>query len=401
MVGGGTAIGGYLGGPAGAALGSSAGAFLSKITGFGDYVIRSNSLMSNRSAGHTFGDDSRSIRVMHHEYLCDITAQSDFTIERSVPINPGLPSSFTWVAQLADAFQQYKMRGCVFYYRSVSAEWSGSGIALGTVVMGTQYDVTKEDFTSKVEMENYLFSCSTKPSLDLVHPIECDNKESPVDTLYLRSGPLEASRDPKFYDFGRFQCAVVGCDASVVGQTIGELWVAYDVELLKPQYPPGGVLAGQYFSCVNASVTQTDPLGPIQTVPYGNLPLTIGPVVGAGYDGIIFPETISGGRFYVNVTWRDTASAAWTAPTLTPGTGVTPEVFTVTGNVGTRGNVPAITTTGVTTTTASVCGVFIIDGHSATGHTLGFTFGAKPINSASPDVQIDVLVLPSINLYGE
>lgn len=295
------AIGGALGGAPGAALGRAAGALISRVTGFGDYTIRGNSILNGKQ--FTFGNDSRKDRTQHHEYLGDITASTNFTV-RNFMLNPGVQGVFNWATIKARAYQQWRLRGCVFYFRSTSAEWSGDGQGLGTVIMGTNYDVTRPNFSSKVEMENYLFSNSGKPSEHFIHPIECDPLETPNKILYIREGPLRQDQDPKYYDFANFQIAVVGCNNSVEGNTLGELWVAYDIEFLKPQYPPGGVNPGQYFSRINYIPASSAVLGPIQDVgdTFGNLDLRV------SGGTLTWPSTISGGRFFVQISWMGGSS---------------------------------------------------------------------------------------------
>ncbi len=384
---GGGALGGTIGGPEGAMIGSKAGALLSKITGMGDYTIKKNSLLTN---GATFGNDSRSVRITHHEYLGDVTASTSFE-STSYPINPGLAYSFPWLAQLSSPFQQYQIHGMVFYYRPTSAEWSGNGQALGTVIMGTQYNIHKPPFGSKIEMENYQFSVSGKPSAQIMHPVECDPKDSVLSELYIRSGGIEDEKeDLRFFDFANFQVATTGMDASVAGQAIGELWVAYDVELYKPQVQPGGVLPGQFFRMKAGGTTGNDPLGPIQTAPVGNLELEI-TATGPGYDTIFFPERISGGRYLVTLSWLAPANAT-VQPVTINRTNMTYE---------TSWYAPAtymVTASGLVTNKVIYNAVLTVDGHSAAGSSLEFDFGgAGPLLGQNCDVTAAVTVLPTNN----
>lgn len=392
---GGAALGGALGGPAGAAMGSKAGAFISRITGMGDYEVKQNSLMGGGKI--SFSDGTRKTPFAHTDYIGEITASDVFKIQ-SFSINPGLPANFPRAAGLARNFQQYRLKGCVFYFKSTSAEWSGTGQALGSIVMATQYDVTRPNFTSKIEMNNYMFSTSGKPADDLVHPIECDPSETPVDKLYLRTGRLDADQDPKFYDWGTFQIAVVGCPSAVVGEVLGELHVAYDLEFYKPVVPPGGSLPGQYYSIVNANVTLNDPFGPLQTVPYGDLDLDIR-ALGAGYDTIYFPPHLTGGRFLIDIIFRDTGAVVWTTPTSAVLTNLSYVALMPTGNAGGRAGVSEITTSGVTTTVANWSAVVDINGFSAAGSQIRFTWGVIPMAGGSGDVIINVVAIPDVFTY--
>jgi hypothetical protein len=273
LIGGGSVIGGHLGGPVGAALGGKAGSAISKLVGSGEYHVERNTVMETGGVSFNSKRD-HTVRIRHNEYLGDVIASSDFT-NVSYPLNPGLFTTFPWLNQSATAFQQYKIHGIIFVYEPTSAAWSGNGQALGTVIMGTQYNVTRDPFSGKREMLNYEFSNSGAPDESLVHPVECAADESPLTELYVRTGPVPDDEDVRFYDFANFQLAVTGCDPTVDGDAIGELHVVYDIELFKPQLPPGGVVPGLSTRINNFSVTAADPFGPIQTTPIGNLNVSI------------------------------------------------------------------------------------------------------------------------------
>jgi hypothetical protein len=209
--------------------------WLSKVTGFGDYKVSSNSVYSSTTGVPSFSGNSHSIRVKHREFLGDILSSTAFKIQ-SFPIQPGDATTFPWLNQVATAFQEYSIKGLLFQFHSTSANALNSvNTALGTVVMATQYNPARPAFISKPEMEQYEFSCSSKPSCDLMHPIECMPKESPLRQLYIRSGDLPDGEVPQFYDFGTFYIATVGMQAEA---TIGELWVTYDIEFYKPRLLP-------------------------------------------------------------------------------------------------------------------------------------------------------------------
>jgi len=98
------------------------------------------------------------------------------------------------------------------------------------VIMATQYDATRPQFTSKSQMENSEFASSCRQSSSMYHPIECARSQDVLQELYIRSG--SNPQDPRFTDFGNFALATVGQQASSVN--IGELWVTYEIELMKP-----------------------------------------------------------------------------------------------------------------------------------------------------------------------
>lgn len=228
----GRTLGGVFG-PTGAALGAGAGQLFKHITGFGDYKVNNNTLLSDPVPA--FGNMSVGTRVRHREYLMDVITSDDagaFSIVK-VPIQPALRTSFPLLSATAENYQEYVISGCIFEFKSNSYDAiSSTNTASGTVVMSTNYNALDPDFNSKFQMEQSQFTCSGKPSVCLIHPIECSRKQTPTNVFFTRSGPTPPG-DSRFYDWGNFYIATVGMQGSATN--IGELWVSYDIELIKPR----------------------------------------------------------------------------------------------------------------------------------------------------------------------
>lgn len=233
----------------GQALGSKLGSYahyIGKIFGSGDYVtsagqVKHNTLV-NDSQIPSFGSSKNEVRLRHREFLGDIISSATIGAynNQSFPINPGLMSSFPWLANVVGStFQQYRINGMVFEYRSMSADaLNSTNTALGSVVMATDYDSKDAIFTSKQQMENSEFGVSCKPSSCMIHGIECARSQTSVSELYIRAFAVPSGADPRLYDMGNFQIATVGCQAASVN--LGELWVSYDISVLKAiEQPPG------------------------------------------------------------------------------------------------------------------------------------------------------------------
>ncbi|AXH77953.1 MAG: viral coat protein [Cressdnaviricota sp.] len=236
---GGAAIGGYVGGPAGAALGravgSKAGDLFSSVTGMGDYTVSYNTVV-NPNQTPVFKNRGRSVFISHREYIQDIVtsnAPGSFKID-SFELNPALSGTYPWLATIAQNFEQYRIHGMVFHFKSNSADALNSvNTALGTVILATQYNVLLSVFKNKQEMENYEFGCSTRPSQDVLHPVECDPKVTSFGPVFdVKLGGNDKG-DDRLYCPGRFSIATVGQQGTSVN--IGELWVTYDIEFFKPR----------------------------------------------------------------------------------------------------------------------------------------------------------------------
>lgn len=219
------------------APGAAIGRWLGGITGLGDYKVGQNSLLGMAVGGDGAGtlpevqNVSGRFIMTHREYIKDILSEEDFTVE-GFKINPGLQTTFPWLATIAQQFEQWRPLGIVFQFKSTSADaLNSTNTALGTIIMATDYNAASSNFVGKQQMDNTEYVTSTKPSCSVLHPIECSPAESPTDVYYVRTGAVPSGQDPRLYDLGNFQIAAVGSQAEAV---VGELWVTYQIELLKP-----------------------------------------------------------------------------------------------------------------------------------------------------------------------
>lgn len=228
--------GGYaedIGGAIGSWLGKKAGGLFKSITGIGEYHVNKNSLLARPSDPPLVTNTASATRIQHREYIQDIFGTTDWT-NLSFSINPGMSETFPWLSTVANAFEQYRFHGILFQFKSTSADaLNSTNTALGTVIMATEYNPLHDSFASKRDMENHVYSTSCAPSTTALHPIECARDVTVLDELFVRNVPVEGS-DLRFSDIGKFQIATVGMQASA---NIGELWVTYDIELLKPKLP--------------------------------------------------------------------------------------------------------------------------------------------------------------------
>lgn len=281
------------------------------LTGFGDYNVEQNSMIPK------LGGDPPIIRntntggfiLRHREYVSDVYAQSSFT-NNVLPINPGLLSTFPLASQVADTFEQYEIRGMVMEFKSMSSDAvlsTSASSALGTVIFATQYNALDDPFEDKRTMENYEFANSTKPSCSMLHPIECKRSQTPLDLLYVRTGPVTTG-DLRMYDLGNFNYAVQGCQNAAPGEVIGELWISFELEFFKPRLLPlgGSSTYSDHYSLLGNSLIAVG--NPFYT--QGGLDLQAGSNLGtyiqvaalAPYAArsIVFPPQITDGIFKID-----------------------------------------------------------------------------------------------------
>lgn len=321
-------VGGYAGnllaspyglGSVGGRIGSKLGSYLhyiGKIFGSGDYVtspmnVQSNSLLSSQipefigAAGYT--------KIRHREYLGDVFSSSSantFKID-SYAINPGVSTTFPWLSQVCGAsYQQYRTNGMCFEFRSTSSDaLNSTNTALGSVVMATDYDSKDAVFATKQQMENTEFGVSCKPSQCMLHAIECAKNKTSVSEQYIRMYDVPDGADIRLYDLGRFSIASTGCQGTSVN--LGELWVSYDIDLIKPIEQPSGFSSPCAY--YGLSTTNTAPLGAsgTQVVDVDQIGLTF------TENRIQFPYNIPVGSKWAIQFIVQGDSTAITAPTVT------------------------------------------------------------------------------------
>lgn len=254
-------------------FGAHLGAGISKAVGFGDYEVVENSLIkgSFTSNGKTsqqapdFSTQKREIRVLETEFIGDVISSATpgaFTVA-SYTLNPTNPLLCPWLATLATSFNQYRWNGIILHFRSTSSEFNGSSQALGTVIAATDYDPTDPTYPNKANMENSQFAMSCKASESMMHGIECSLTDRPMNILYTDAN--SGSADKRFTSLGNFQIASQGC--SVASVNLGELWISYDISLMKKEMPSVNTLSAR-INGVNA--TGTNIYGTTPTYPGNN-----------------------------------------------------------------------------------------------------------------------------------
>lgn len=287
-------------------LGGKLGHLVEQITGFGDYKIEQNSIMKGGMLPAQIVNSTTKggTIIRHREYIGDIVATTAFTLQSFV-VNPGIFTTFPWLSQIANSYDQYKMRGMIFEYTSTSSDAllsSATSTALGTVVMSTDYDVADLAPANKRQMMNSQWASSSKPSCSFIHPIECKQSLTPQSMLYTRGTNVPSGYDARLYDLCRFNIATEGMQAS--GGVLGELWVTYEVELYKQQLAFIGATDHYKFT----AATSTSLLG---TVVNGGS-VNIGGVINGAGTAYSFSPTLGNGKYFVSYFVQGTVAAATT-----------------------------------------------------------------------------------------
>jgi hypothetical protein len=299
----GNRIGGMFGSSSiGRGVGRWLGTGIGSIFGSGDYRMVGNSpsynVLTNGSQIPHFQTGRQTNIVCHREYLRDIVGTTGFSLN-TFSLNPGMSDTFPWLATVSTSYQEYKFHGLVFEFRSLITDFVTSG-APGVVVMATNYNADAPVYSSKQQMENSEFAVATKPTLNLMHGIECADNQTILPQRYIRSGSVPTGQDLRLYDLGNFQFAT----ASNPAQTLGELWVSYCVEFFKPIQPSTEVSPGSGFHASRTSISAANPLGLTQLTVSGTLS------VSTGFNFVTIRNAEAGVNYKIDVIWYGVAVVA-------------------------------------------------------------------------------------------
>lgn len=344
----GQALGAYLGGPVGSIAGRLGGGLLARITGFGDYQVNQNTLAMG-GPPPSFYNRGNGYEVCHKEFVAIVAGTAGETYTR-YPINPGLVDTFPWLSAVALNFDEYEILGLVFEYRPTSGmSVNSTNPNLGYIVMSTQYNPLDTPFASRIEMESYEYSTSGRPCDALMHPVECDPKQRPLQIQYVRHAAAPAGSE-QMYDLGAFTLLCGGLPGN---NPVGELWVTYHARFRKPRLGPTGTFAhfigGWHPATGVNSCTAASPLGDTVDWRIEDEKIT-------GFITRLSATKMSlqqAGYYRITAMWQTALGAAPTVlPTITYGTG-----YTVLDNTVQINNPPTIGTSTAATPSATYMSV--------------------------------------------
>jgi len=283
-----------------------------KIFGSGSYHMATNSLWNSTSQVPIMHSATETVTIRHREYIADVSMNGTSFTSSVFSVNPGLPSTFPFLSQIGDNFQEYSFKGLVFEYKTTSATAlvSGTNTAMGSVMLAAQYRADAPAFTNKSQLLNEMWSVDTVPSSNAVLPVECAPMENVLARQYTRTGPVGG--DIKLFDLCTLTVATQGGQA---GQTnvVGELWASYEVEFRKPQIV-GGVTptAGLGSFATSTTFSGVSPINGFANTGASTLGMTYTP------NSIVFPTGLTG-YYSVYIIWAGTVAGgagSVTNPTL-------------------------------------------------------------------------------------
>lgn len=187
--------------------------------------------------------------IRHREYVGPVVGDTGLSI-LGRNVNPGLATIFPWLATIAANYEKYKMRKLAFQFITSSGTSTG-----GRVGLAFGYNPSEKIPLNKQEFFSIVPNREEAPWEDIYLQVPCNGE-----TKYVRfTSPTEGSVNT--YDMGVL-ITMTGNNASA--STLGDLFVEYEVELLRPHY---GRVLSEAATIINPA--SGFPLGTGFTIDYG------------------------------------------------------------------------------------------------------------------------------------
>jgi hypothetical protein len=204
---------------------------LAKWLGVGAYSVNNNTIIGAGGSVPSMHSTNDSIIVRHREYVGDVISSTTFS-SVSIPLNPGIATSYPWLSKIASAFQQYSIKGMVIEYIPEVSEIAANEVSLGFVVLAAEYRTDLPSFPSLNQALESQFAVSVKPNCPSSLAIECDPNQSPYKSWYVRTNSVPSGEDVKTFDFVNLNVLVGNNQTGSV--VLGQIWNTYEIELYRP-----------------------------------------------------------------------------------------------------------------------------------------------------------------------
>jgi len=159
--------------------------------------------------------------ISHREYLQSVTSSTGTRIV-TINVNPGM-SAFSWLAPVANNFEQYVFKKLKYEYVSAAATSER-----GRVSLSFQFDPTADAPTTRTDHFSIIPNVEEAPWEDIVLNVPCTKTPKYIRQGNINNGTLNT------YDIGRLN-VMSAMNANSTTQ-LGEIFVTYVVELHNPQF---------------------------------------------------------------------------------------------------------------------------------------------------------------------
>jgi hypothetical protein len=172
---------------------------------------------------------SGGVRIQHCElYNSNVAGSLAYTIQNTIALNPGLASTFPWLAPQAEKWEQY-----VCHRLSVEWEPIAPTNTQGVIAISPEYDPNDEPPTTEQELAATEGTVYDKVWEDFECVLDRKAMMGGVARKFVRSAAVAGNK--KMYDLGK--CYVVSNNETSTN-SVGKVWICYDFEFFIPQDSP-------------------------------------------------------------------------------------------------------------------------------------------------------------------
>lgn len=205
----------------------------------------------------TFRSANGSTIVRHSELVSAVLGSTAFTAT-PYNINPGCTTSYNWLSSIAASYEKYRFRKLTFHFVPVAATSVSGRLSMSFAFNAVQAvpATSQQMFSIDPNVEGVVWD-------EYALPIKPDGKEYYVRTVSTNSTIVATpTLDRRLSEMGvLFIATNYGPNAN----TIGELFVSYEVELINPSVPT--ILSGWI---KGTSATKTNAFPATSTTTSGN-----------------------------------------------------------------------------------------------------------------------------------
>lgn len=155
-------------------------------------------------------------RVRECERIATISGSVLFDVVTTVPLQPGLTSSFPWLAGVANHYDRYKVHSITYTYKNVVGTSTN-----GNIIMGFDYDARDAAPTTAIQQTQSTSWIDGAPWRIFSLTLRPDNTYR-----YVRTQDVSFA-DVKTYDMGNL---FISCEGMAATTPVGYLEVMYDIE---------------------------------------------------------------------------------------------------------------------------------------------------------------------------
>jgi hypothetical protein len=223
--------------------------------------------------------------IKHSEYIGDVNGTVAFTIPMTLNCNPGLPNSFPWLSQIANAYEKFCIKKLQYRFST-----EAPSTITGSIFLSPEYNPQDTAPLTKMETFQNENTAKTVPWRNVTCNIPTKYLKVYND-YFVRSGALAANIDIKTYDpLVLYVCTQGQANTNMCG----EIWVDYEIELINPI---GNLTfgSGAYYASANLSATVLSggvSVGPIQVLPIAAV---------GGYPTFSIAPLVVGQEYYVGM----------------------------------------------------------------------------------------------------